>query len=121
MALKLRRAGIAEPDRASQAEQARKVLCDFLSRVDQVLSSEQAGVALGVDPRFRALAKGFDTGGSRRSKPKLSPRAMADMLAGFAEEEGESADELLDDLAGLRDIVSRHQGSDAHAILEEFL
>ena len=59
IAIRLETSGVKDLERRERADNARKVLREFLSRLDEAESAEDNEIAAGVDPRFRELSDAF--------------------------------------------------------------
>lgn len=122
IAIKLDTAGLTDQERQERAETARKVLRDFLSRLQEAESSGSNEIVAGVDPRFRDLSEAFASArrDSANFKSVLMRTGAGNALALLDAKDPPSRRELLESLEELRRIVMRHQQSDVSAIFEDF-
>jgi hypothetical protein len=122
IAIRLETAGVKDPERRERADTARRILREFLSRLDEAESSGDNEIVAGLDPRFRELSDAFAS--ARRDSANFKSVLMR-VGAGTAihlldADDPSSRRELLQSLDELRRIVMHHQQSDVSAIFEDF-
>jgi hypothetical protein len=122
IATKLELAKIHDTERVQRAVKARDTLRQFLSRLNEVESAAEDEIVAGMDPRFKELTDAYET--ARRDganfRSILMRAGAASTLSLLEATDPRAKRELLDCLADLSRIVSRHQQTDISAIFEDF-
>ena len=113
IAIKQEFAGVEDPERVDLADRARSTLRAFLVRLDQVESADEPDIVPGMNPRFKELADALASARRNSAFTSVLKRGGAkSALALLDSSDPPSKRELLDCLAELRRIVSRHQQTD---------
>jgi hypothetical protein len=122
IAIKLELAKIDDSERVQRAAKARDTLRQFLFRLNEVESAAEDEIVSGMDPRFKELTDAYAT--ARRDganfRSILMRAGAASTLSLLDTTDARAKRELLDCLADLRRVVSRHQQTDISAIFEDF-
>lgn len=115
-------AGIADSDRRERMRESQETLRRFFAELHRLSETPERERFFGLDERLRDLATGFegaqkDATNYRSTLMRAGPAAAATLLDA---KDRRSRQELLDCLAELRRVVSRHQQANVSAIVEEF-
>ena len=120
--LKLAVAGLSDDERAERAHQARKTLMSFLETLEPVIDTIESGEAkplLGVDPRFRQLAKNFLA--AKRNHRRFHSAPFQNRFSQFKQlltsERAEDREPLLESLDELRVLIEEHVHTDTERVL----
>ena len=122
LAVKYELAGVEDQERLERAKDARDVLRSFLADLGKLTDQSKEERVLTLDLRSKALVDAFSA--ARRDTANFHSTVMrAGTDAGLSQldaedERGKRA--LLESLAELRRIVSRHQHATLSAIVEEY-
>lgn len=124
IATKLQLDGVVDEDRERRAHVARECLRSFLGQLAHVLGSRRGGddIIVGIDPNLSGLIDAYDL-----ARRKVVPDRSA-LLQGGPEatlalldaDDNPGRRALIDALADLRQLVSRHQQTRVIGIFEEF-
>lgn len=120
---KLEIAGMDDSARLSGVEEARKYLLTFLEGLEPILSNVERDpdrVAVGVDPRLGALARGFVD--IRRHRPRVSALAsisLAQLRQLLTSDDPKERGRLVACLRDLRRLLEQHAHADIISILGE--
>ena len=120
---KLEMAGMDDSSRVSGAEEARNDLLNFLEGLEPILSNVERDpdrVAIGVDPRLGALARGFVD--IRRHRPRVSALAsisLTQLRQLLTSDDPKVRGRLITCLRDLRRLLEQHAHADIISILGE--
>ena len=124
IATKLQLDGVVDEDRERRAHTARECLRSFLRQLSDVLGSRREcdDVITGVDPNLSGLIDAYESA-RRKVVPDRSALLQGGPDATIAlldAKDTPSRRALVEALADLRQLVSRHQQTRAIGIFEEF-
>ena len=124
IATKLQLDGVIDEDRERRAHEAKERLRSFLGQLAEVLASRRSGddVITGVDPNLSGLIDAYEAA-RRKVVPDRSTLLRGGPAATIAlldAEDNPGRRALIEALADLRQLVSRHQQTRAIGIFEEF-
>ena len=122
IAIKQEFAKIEDAERVKRAETARVTLRQFLTRLDEVESAAENEIVSGMDPRFKELTDAFASArrDSANFRSVLMRTGAGSTLGLLHATDPRAKRALLDCLAELRRVVTRHQQTDISAIFEDF-
>ncbi|MBX3394341.1 MAG: hypothetical protein KF841_03135 [Phycisphaerae bacterium] len=115
-------AGVSDPDRRHRVQRAQETLRRFFAELQRLADVPEQERFLGLDERLKELATGFenaqrDASNFHSTLMRAGPGAAATLLDA---KDRRAKQELLDCLAELRRVVSRHQQANVSAIVEDF-
>jgi hypothetical protein len=123
--LKLEAAGLSDEKRSERANQARNVLMSFLETLEPVVDEIESGESkpiLGVDPRFRQLAKNFLA--AKRNHRRFHSALFQNQFSRFKQllksERTEDREPLLESLDELYLLIEEHVHTDTERVLGDF-
>ena len=121
IAIKQEAAGVKDAERERRAEDARKLLKQFLGRLGEVESADSKELLLGVDARFQNLTDAIASArqDGNRYQSVLMQEGAVDALPLLDAKSPESRAQLLESLAELRRVIEQHQQTDAAVIFED--
>lgn len=120
---KLVLAGVADEERAEDAEKAREELVSFLKTLEQAVDQvEQENALVGLDPRLRKLARRFVAArrNRRRFRSSLFTKSLSDVKHLLTPTDEEEQQALVESLSDLRSLIEEHAHTDANQIFETF-
>lgn len=121
IAIKQEAAGVQDAERGRRAQDARRLLKRFLSRLGEVELADSKELLLGVDARFQSLTDAIASArqDGNRYHSVLMKGGASDALALLDATSAESRAQLVESLTELRRVIEQHQQTDAAAIFED--
>lgn len=123
MYTKLRSVGLADLQRAEEADKAARIVSAFLSKLGSLIAVAQRdpeSVGAGADPRLGHLARRFVA--AQRDWPQRSPlyaRPASDVVALLASSDERDQHRLVSCLRELRNLIEQNAHPDVAGILGE--
>lgn len=118
---KLKIAEVASPISIHEVEQARSILNEFLSNLQDVMQNaekEQYGIVVGTDPRLGELALQYMTEQKRLPpRSKLFTLSISQLKELIYSDQSGTLNELIDCLEALRTLIEQHTQADVAGIL----